>query len=99
MAQQPNIYDLGLDKNTANHAPLTPLTFLAWTAEVYPQRLAVVHGNRRLTWSDVYARSRRLAGPLAAHGIGGGDTVSAVLPNVPAMLEAHHGVPMLGAVR
>ncbi len=54
MAHRPNIYDLDLDKNAANHAPLTPLTFLAWTAEVYPQRLAVVHGNRRLTWSEVY---------------------------------------------
>ena len=53
MAHRPNIYDLDLDKNAANHAPLTPLTFLAWTAEVYPQRLAVVHGHRRLTWSEV----------------------------------------------
>ena len=64
MAHRPNIYDLDLDKNAANHAPLTPLTFLAWTAEVYPQRLAVVHGSRRLTWSEVYARSRRLASAL-----------------------------------
>ena len=55
--------------------------------------------RRRITHRDFLARSRRLAGPLAAHGIGGGDTVSAVLPNVPAMVEAHHGVPMLGAVR
>jgi len=98
MAQRPNIYDLDLDKNTANHAPLTPLTFLAWTAEVYPQRLAVVHGTRRLTWSEVYARSRRLASALAARGVGVGDTIAVMLSNTPEMYEAHFGVPMTGAV-
>jgi fatty-acyl-CoA synthase len=98
MAQRPNIYDLDLDKNTANHAPLTPLTFLAWTAEVYPQRLAVVHGSRRLTWSEVYARSRRLASALAARGVGVGDTIAVMLSNTPEMYEAHFGVPMTGAV-
>ena len=76
MAHRPHIYELDLDKNAANHAPLTPLTFLAWTAEVYPQHLAVVHGSRRLTWGDVYARSRRLASALAARGVGVGDTVA-----------------------
>src|SRR5215510_314726 len=98
MAHRPNIYDLDLDKNAANHAPLTPLTFLAWTAEVYPQRLAVAHGSRRLTWSEVYARSRRLASALAARGVGVGDTVAVMLSNTPEMYEAHFGVPMTGAV-
>src|SRR6185503_14512832 len=96
MAQRPNIYDRDLDKNTANHAPLTPLSFLAWTAEVYPERLAVVHGSRRLTWSEVYARSRRLASAFAARGVG--DTVAVMLSNTPEMYEAHYGVPMTGAV-
>jgi fatty-acyl-CoA synthase len=95
---RPNIYDLDLDKNDANHAPLTPLTFLAWTAEVYPERLAVVHGTRRLTWSDVYARARRLASALAARGLGVGDTVAVMLSNTPEMYEAHFGIPMTGAV-
>src|SRR5262245_49929329 len=99
MAHRPNIYDLDLGKNAANHAPLTPLTFLAWTAEVYPQRLAVVHGSRRLTWSEVYARSRRLASALAARGVGVGDTVAVMLSNTLEMYEAHFGVPMTGAVR
>src|SRR5688572_5768941 len=98
MAHRPNIYDRDLDKNAANHAPLTPLTFLAWTAEVYPQRLAVVHGGRRLTWSEVYARARRLASALATRGVSVGDTVAVLLSNTPEMYEAHFGVPMTGAV-
>jgi fatty-acyl-CoA synthase len=91
-------YEQGLSKNAANYVPLSPLSFIERTAQVYPQRLAVVHGARRLTWAEAYARCRRLAGALAARGVGRGDTVAVMLPNVPAMFEAHFGVPMTGAV-
>jgi fatty-acyl-CoA synthase len=91
-------YDDGLAKNAANYTPLSPLSFLARTAHVYPRRRAVIYGSRSLTWSEVYARCRRLASALAARGIGRGDTVAALLPNVPAMYELHFGVPMTGAV-
>jgi fatty-acyl-CoA synthase len=97
MGAESNIYDRDLDKNAANHAPLTPLTFIAWTAEVYPERLAVVHGSRRFNWREVYARARRLGSALARRGIGPGNTVSAMLSNTPEMYEAHFGVPMCGA--
>jgi fatty-acyl-CoA synthase len=93
-----NIYDLGLAKNAANHAALTPLTFIAWSADVYPDRTAVLHGARRFTWSETYQRTRRLGSALARHGIGVGDTVAAMLSNTPEMYEAHFGVPMCGAV-
>jgi fatty-acyl-CoA synthase len=98
MAVQPSIYDRDLDKNAANYASLTPLTFIAWAAEVYPERMAVVHGARRFRWREVYARARRLASALAKRGIGRGNTVSAMLSNTPEMYEAHFGVPMCGAV-
>ncbi|HKC42679.1 MAG TPA: acyl-CoA synthetase [Burkholderiales bacterium] len=87
-----------LKPGPANFAPLTPISFLPRAAEIHPDRIAVVHGDRRLTYAECYARARRLASALARRGIGRGDTVSAMLPNVPAMLEAHFGVPMLGAV-
>jgi len=93
-----NPYRLGLDKSAANYAPLTPLSFLARSAEVYPDRVAVIHGDLRLTWAEVYARCRRLASALSASGTGAGDTVAALLPNVPAMVEMHFGVAMAGAV-
>ncbi len=93
-----NPYNVGLDRNAANYTPLSPLSLLARTAYVYPKRAAVVHGDRRLSWSEVYARCRRLASALGQRGIGVGDTVAAMLPNVPAMYEAHFGVPMSGAV-
>jgi fatty-acyl-CoA synthase len=93
-----NPYSIALDKNPANYTPLTPLSLLARTAYVYPQRIAVIHGDWQLTWSDVYARCRRLASALKTCGIGAGDTVAAMLANVPAMYEAHFGVPMAGAV-
>jgi fatty-acyl-CoA synthase len=93
-----NPYDLDLDKNPANHAPLTPLSFIERTAHVYPQRLAVAHGARRFTWAETYARSRRLASALAQHGVGVGDTVAAMLANTVEMYECHFGVPMTGAV-
>ena len=91
-------YEVGLDRNAANHAPLTPLVFLEWAAEVYPQRLAIVHGRRRQTWKETAGRCRRLASALAARGIGTGDTVAVMASNTPEMLEAHFGVPMTGAV-
>ncbi len=91
-------YDHGLDKNAANYTPLSPLSLLARSAYVYPQRAAVVHGETRLSWAEVYARCRRLASALLAQGIGSGDTVAAMLPNIPAMYEAHFGVAMAGAV-
>ena len=93
-----NMYDVGLDKNAANYAPLTPLSLLARTAHIYPARIAVIHGDWQLTWKEVYARCRRLASALSRRGIGEGDTVAAMLPNVPAMVEMHFGVAMAGAV-
>ncbi|HEX6362814.1 MAG TPA: acyl-CoA synthetase [Albitalea sp.] len=93
-----NPYSLGLEKNAANHVALSPLSFLERAALVYPERTAVVYGARRQSWRDTYARCRRLASALAQRGIGMGDTVAAMLPNVPAMFEAHFGVPMCGAV-
>jgi fatty-acyl-CoA synthase len=93
-----NPYSIGLGKNAANYTPLSPLSFIARSAAVYPRRVAVVHGDVRLTWAEVYARSRRLASALRLQGIGEGDTVATMLPNVPAMVEAHFGVPMTGAV-
>jgi 3-(methylthio)propionyl---CoA ligase len=93
-----NLYRTGLDRNPANYVALSPLSFLARAAEVYPQRIAVIHGERRLTWAQTYQRCRRLASALARHGVGVGDTVAVMAPNVPAMFEAHYGVPMTGAI-
>jgi fatty-acyl-CoA synthase len=93
-----NPYDRGLDKCAANHVPLSPLSFLERTAQIYPDRPSVIHGARRFTWRETYARCRRLASALTSRGIGRGDTVAVMLPNVPAMVEAHFGVPMTGAV-
>ncbi|WP_276807743.1 acyl-CoA synthetase [Castellaniella defragrans] len=97
-----SIYDQDLPQTPANFAPLTPLLYLERAAEVYPGRTAVVHGGGdaavRHTWAELYRRCRRLAGALAARGIGRGDTVAVMLPNVPAMVEAHFGIPMSGAV-
>jgi fatty-acyl-CoA synthase len=91
-------YDTGLEKNPANFQPLTPLTFLARAALVFPDHPAIIHGQRRSTYAEFYARSRRLASALSRRGIRRGDTVSVMLANTPAMLEAHYGVPMTGAV-
>ena len=93
-----NAYERDLDRNPANYAPLTPLSFLERAAYVYPQRASVVHGPERYTWSETYERARRLGSALARRGIGVGDTVAVMLPNIPAMYEAHFGVPMCGAV-
>jgi fatty-acyl-CoA synthase len=91
-------YARHLDKTPANHQPLTPLSFLERAAATFPEHLAVVHGQLRFTYADLYARARRLASALAARGIGPGDTVSVMHANTPAMVEAHYGVPMTGAV-
>ena len=98
MQRNTNPFDLDLDKNPANYAPLTPLSFIERAAAVYPEQLAVVHGTQRFSWRDCYLRARRLGSALAKRGIGVGDTVAAMLPNVPPMVEAHFGVPMTGAV-
>ncbi|MGH8691595.1 MAG: acyl-CoA synthetase [Burkholderiales bacterium] len=98
MVNKPNPYQQDLDKNPANHAPLTPLSFVERAAHVYPGQVSVIHGAQRQTWKETYARCRRLASALAKRGIGPGDTVAAMLPNIPAMVEAHFGVPMCGAV-
>ncbi|HEY8384520.1 MAG TPA: acyl-CoA synthetase [Microvirga sp.] len=91
-------YDIDLDKNPANFQPLTPLAFLERAASVFPDQTAIVHGSLRRSYRDFYARSRRLASALKKRGIGRGDTVAVMLPNTPAMLECHYGVPMAGAV-
>ncbi|HVQ61103.1 MAG TPA: acyl-CoA synthetase [Burkholderiales bacterium] len=98
MSGKSSIYEVDLDKNPANYAPLTPLGFIERAAYVYPGRTAVIHGKRRYTWSETYARCRRLASALSRRGIGTGDTVAAMLANTPEMYECNFGVPMSGAV-
>ena len=91
-------YNEHLDRNAANFAPLSPLSFLERTASVYPDRLAIVHGDLRQTWGQTYRRCRQLASALHQAGVGKNDTVAVMLPNTPPMVEAHFGVPMSGAV-
>src|SRR5579864_3635994 len=91
-------YDFGLDKTPANFVALTPVSFLARTAGIYPDHTSAIYEDRRLSWSETYARCRRFASYLASRNIGPGDTVAAMLPNVPAMNEAHFAIPMAGAV-
>lgn len=86
-----------LTSGPANNVPLSPVGFLARAAEVYPDRTAVIHGSLRFTYAQFFARARRLASALAGRGIGRGDVVSVMLPNIPAMLEVHFAVPALGA--
>jgi fatty-acyl-CoA synthase len=93
-----NPYNLGLDKNAANFTPLTPIGFLLRSASVYPDRLAVAYRSRRYGWRETLERCRRLAGALAARGVGYGDTVAVMAPNTPEAFEAHFGLPMAGAV-
>ena len=95
---QTNPYAIGLDQNPANYEALSPLSFLPRAARTYPNRIAWIHGDRQASYAEFYHRCRRLASALSAHGIGTGDTVSIMAANVPAMLEAHYGVPMAGAV-
>ncbi|MDF2094577.1 acyl-CoA synthetase [Aquibaculum arenosum] len=93
-----NPFEQDLDRNSANYVPLSPLSFLPRTAAIYPQRTAVVHGRTSFTWAEAYERCRRLASALADLGVSKGDTVAVMAPNTPPMWEAHHAVPMLGAV-
>ena len=93
-----SIYDQDLPQTPANFAPMSPLSFIERTAEVYPTRLAVVHGSLRQDWAETYRRCRRLASALSQAGIGKNDTVAVMLPNTPPMVEAHFGIPMAGAV-
>lgn len=93
-----NIYTLGLDKTPANYVPLSPLTFIERAAYIYPDRVAIVHGEQRFTWAQTFERSRRLASALAQRGLGRGDTVAIMGYNTPQMFEAHFGVPATGAV-
>src|SRR5471030_3205313 len=92
------MYEEGLNKTPANFAALTPLTFIERAALVYPTLPAISHGAVRRDWAQTYARCRRLASALSARGIGVGDTVAVMLPNIPAMADAHFGVAMTGAV-
>ena len=93
-----NIYEQNLDQQQANFRPLSPISFLQWSAHVYPNKTAVIHGDQRFTWSQFNERCCRLASALSKRGIGLGDTVAVMSPNAPAMLEAHYGIPMVGAV-
>jgi len=91
-------YDRDLACNAANHVALSPLSFIARAADIYPERPAVIHGEIRRSWSETYTRCRRLAAALVKHGLGAGDTVAFVAANTPELFEAHFGVPMSGAV-
>src|SRR5690554_6564334 len=93
-----SIFQEGLPATAVNHTALSPLTFIERTASVYPDYPAVVHGAVRRNWAETYTRCSRLASALKNRGIGKGDTVAALLPNIPEMLEAHFAVPMSGAV-
>jgi fatty-acyl-CoA synthase len=92
------MYEQDLGQTPANHVPLSPISFLLRAARIYPNRVAIVHGPRRYTYAQFLERSRRLASALARHGIGKGDTVAILAPNIPEMLEAHNAIPALGAV-
>ncbi|UTW04807.1 acyl-CoA synthetase [Amphritea atlantica] len=98
MSEHANPYQFGLDKNSANFSAMSPLSFIERSAWVYPNHLAVVHQQTRRTWSETYNRCRQLASALSQKGIGEGDTVAVMAPNLPELFEAHFGVPMCGAV-
>ncbi len=98
MADKANIFEQNLERQQANFRPLSPISFLQWSAHVYPNKTAVIHGEQRFTWAQFNERCCRLASALSKRGIGLGDTVAVMSPNAPAMLEAHYGIPMTGAV-
>ncbi len=98
MTDATSIYEAGLERRQANFTALSPLSFIRRSARVYPEHIALVHGPLRQTWTDTYRRCRQLASALTQRGIGSGDTVAIMSPNVPAMYEAHFGVPMAGAI-
>ena len=91
-------FNLELEKNPGNYSPLSPTSLIAWASDVYPERVAVVYGERKQTWRETYTRCRQFASALEQIGVGYGDTVAIMAPNIPAMFEAHYGIPMLGAV-
>ena len=93
-----DMYNTNLDKNHANFTPLSPLSFLQRSAEVYPNRLSIVHGSKQYTWSDTFKRSKQLASALTKKGVGKGDTVAVLCFNTPEIYEAHYGIPMIGAI-
>jgi fatty-acyl-CoA synthase len=95
---EPSIFERDLDAGPANFIPLSPLSFLPRAAHIWPDKIAVIHGDLRCSYRELYRRARRLAGALVARGIGLGDTVAVMAPNIPPLLEAHFGVPMAGAV-
>jgi 3-(methylthio)propionyl---CoA ligase len=98
MSAKQNQYEIGLDKTPANYVPLTPISFIVRSAAVFPNHVSTVYEGRSFTWAQTFERCRRLASYLVGKGIGEGDTVAAMLPNVPAMNELHFAVPMTGAV-
>src|SRR5580704_5239105 len=98
MGEKQSQYSIGLEKTPANFVALTPLSFLARTAAIYPDHTSTIYEGRVFTWAQTYARCRRFASYLARRNIGRGDTVAAMLPNIPAMNELHFAVPMAGAV-
>jgi fatty-acyl-CoA synthase len=91
-------YSADLDKNAANYSPLSPLTFIERAASVYPERVAQIYADKRYSWAETYRRCRRFASALKQRGIEADDTVALMLPNIPAMFEAHYAIPMIGAV-
>ena len=93
-----DMYNINLDKNHANFTPLSPLSFLQRSAEVYPNRKSIVHGSKSYTWSDTFKRSKQLASALTKKGVGKGDTVAVLCFNTPEIYEAHYGIPMIGAI-
>src|SRR5690349_24645646 len=93
-----NPFNTNLDKVQANYVPHTPLSFLQRSAHVYPDLTSVIYEERRFTWKETFERCARFASFLDRRGIRRGDTVAVVLPNVPAMVESHFSIPMIGAI-
>jgi fatty-acyl-CoA synthase len=93
-----SIFETGLDRNPANYVPLTPVSFMRRAARVFPDRVALIHGERRYSYAEFEQRCRRLASALSRRGVGPGDTVAIMAPNIPAIIEAHYAVPGIGAV-
>ena len=93
-----NIYERDLEANKTNYTPLTPLSFISRTSQIYPNLAAVIHGERIYSWAETYARTRKLSSSLKAKGIGKGDTVAIMGANTPELYETHYGVPMVGAI-
>ena len=93
-----NKFETGLDKNSANYVPLSPISFLKQAATVFPERMAIVHGERKISYREMLTRCQRLASALVQQGVQRHDTVAIMAPNIPAMLECHYAVPGIGAV-